>query len=252
MLDLFKIPKRTSTIKFSRSPKFYTFVFLDVDLCIKQWCSLEVLIIYCMFYFKCYTYVNAYKLGKYSCPTTSFTSSILYIWCLDIIQNGLFCNCSLRFQLDADFFSFYNSVPPPPPPPPETEDATWICCIYLLRNFVGQRASWVWGGNILKIQLNYMIFSVLRTRLHILWLVFNFFKLQIIYNTKFNDLRKIVWEKLSFDFSKLALVCSIQISGAWHAIAEMEWVHSLVTIATMTFKFIPNISFLCSYQAIKV
>ena len=47
----------------------------------------------------------------------------------------------------------------------------------------------------------------------------------------------------------------MQISGALyalHAIAEMEWVHSSVTIATMIFKFIANISLLCSYQAIKV
>ena len=45
----------------------------------------------------------------------------------------------------------------------------------------------------------------------------------------------------------------MQISGAYmHAIAEMEWVHSSVTIATLTFKFIPNNPRLCSYQAIKV
>ena len=58
-----------------------------------------------------------------------------------------------------------------------------------------------------------------------------------------------------FDFSKLALVCRMQISGAWHAvhaIAEMEWVHSSVTIATRTFRLIPNIPLLWSYQAIEV
>ena len=47
----------------------------------------------------------------------------------------------------------------------------------------------------------------------------------------------------------------MQISEAWyalHAIAEMEWVHSLITIAAMTFKFIPNTPLLCSYQDIKV
>ena len=61
------------------------FSFLVMDLCIKRLCSLEVLIIYCMCYFKSYTHVNADKLGKYiqySCPTT-FTSSILYICTVD-------------------------------------------------------------------------------------------------------------------------------------------------------------------------
>ena len=47
-------------------------------------------------------------------------------------------------------------------------------------------------------------------------------------NTEFNDLRKIIClRKIVSDFSKLALVCRMQISGAWHAlhdIAEMEWV----------------------------
>ena len=69
-----------------------------------------------------------------------------------------------------------------------------------------------------------------------------------------------IWEKnylfeknCVFEFSKIALVCRMQISGAWlHAIAEMEWVHSSVTITTMTFKFIPNIPLIWSYQAIKV
>ena len=68
-------------------------------------------------------------------------------------------------------------------------------------------------------------------------------------------LEKLLEKNCFIDFSKLALVCSMQISGAWHAlhaITEMEWVHSSVTIVTMTFKFIPNISLLYSYQAIKV
>ena len=46
------------------------------------------------------------------------------------------------------------------------------------------------------------------------------------YNTEFDDLRKIIClRKIVFDFLKLALVCRMQISGAWHtlhAIAEME------------------------------
>ena len=47
------------------------------------------------------------------------------------------------------------------------------------------------------------------------------------FNTKFNDLRKnYLFEKnYVFDFSKLALVCRMKISEAWHAlhaIAEME------------------------------
>ena len=49
-----------------------------------------------------------------------------------------------------------------------------------------------------------------------------------------------LFEKICvFDFSKLALVCRMKMSGAFHTIAEMEWVHSSVTIATRTFKFIP-------------
>ena len=36
-----------------------------MGLCINRWCSLEVLIIYCMCYFKCYTYIKADKLCKY-------------------------------------------------------------------------------------------------------------------------------------------------------------------------------------------
>ena len=58
-----------------------------------------------------------------------------------------------------------------------------------------------------------------------------------------------------FDFSKLSLVCTMQISGAWHAlhaIAEMEWVHSSVIIATKSFNLIPNIPLLWSYQDIRV
>ena len=38
-----------------------------------------------------------------------------------------------------------------------------------------------------------------------------------------------------FDFSKLALVCTMKISGAWHAlhaITETEWHHNIVVIAT--------------------
>ena len=68
---------------------------------------------------------------------------------------------------------------------------------------------------------------------------------------KFFCLRKIV--SLT---SNLALVCRMKISGAWHAfyaIADMEWVHMLVTIATSrTFKFIQKLPVLWSYQAIKV
>ena len=48
----------------------------------------------------------------------------------------------------------------------------------------------------------------------------------------------LIWEKLFvfvFDFSKLALICMIKISGAWHAfhaIAKTEWHHNCVVIAT--------------------
>ena len=46
-----------------------------------------------------------------------------------------------------------------------------------------------------------------------------------------------VWETFCHMTSKLALVCRMKISGAWHAfhvIAEMEWVHRSVTIGTRT------------------
>ena len=48
------------SINFSQTSKFDIF-----DFCIKRWSSLEVLIIYCMCYFQCYTYVKADKIGKY-------------------------------------------------------------------------------------------------------------------------------------------------------------------------------------------
>ena len=60
-----------------------------------------------MCYFKCYTYVKADKLAKYSCPTTFTSSSFIHLY--SVIRNGLFCSCCLSFQLD--FFSFYNPVP---------------------------------------------------------------------------------------------------------------------------------------------
>ena len=62
-------------------------------------------------------------------------------------------------------------------------------------------------------------------------LLINFLRrlLYNIYNTEFNDLRKIICLRkiVSLAFQK-ALVCRMQISGAWHAITEMEWVHSSV------------------------
>ena len=58
---------------------------------------------------------------------------------------------------------------------------------------------------------------------------------------KKNDLFE---KNCAFDFSKLALVCSMKISGAS--------VHRLVTRATRNFKFIPKIRLLWSYQAINV
>ena len=66
-----------------------------------------------------------------------------------------------------------------------------------------------------------------------------------------------IWEKL-FGLEKLCLWLSKFSTGMqdpnlrsiMHVIAEMEWVHSSVTIATRTFKFIPNIPLLWSYKAI--
>ena len=48
--------------------------------------------------------------------------------------------------------------------------------------------------------------------------------------------KNVLFEKIwVFDFSKLALVCMMKISGLWHAlhaIAETEWYHNCVVIAT--------------------
>ena len=115
----FWIPKQTSSIKFyhqifMKSEVRY-FRILDVDLCIKRWCSLKILIIYCICYFKCYTDTKAYKLGKYGCPTT-FTSSILYIYTVDVsisFKMDYFAVVVQVFSWMLIFFSFYNPVPPP-------------------------------------------------------------------------------------------------------------------------------------------
>ena len=57
-----------------------------------------------------------------------------------------------------------------------------------------------------------------------------------------------IWEKLFvcvFDFKiSNGMLDENLRSMAVHAIAEMKWVHSSVTIATKTFKFIPYISLL--------
>ena len=55
---------------------------------------------------------------------------------------------------------------------------------------------------------------------------------QRIYWFEKNYLYEKIWV---FDFSKLALVCMVKISGAWHAvhaIAETEWHYNCVVIAT--------------------
>ena len=73
-----------------------------------------------------------------------------------------------------------------------------------------------------------------------------FFFDSFIFNTEFNDLRNIIClikiVSLMFQANLRSMAC----------IAEVEWVHSSVTMATRTFRFIPNIAFLWSYQAIKV
>ena len=55
---------------------------------------------------------------------------------------------------------------------------------------------------------------------------------QRIYWFEKNYLYEKIWV---FDFSKLALVCMMKISGALHAIAETEWHHNCVGIATERF-----------------
>ena len=50
-----------------------------------------------------------------------------------------------------------------------------------------------------------------------------------------------VWENVCLWLSKLTMVCISYRCRAWyafHTIAEMQWVHSLVTTATKTLKFI--------------
>ena len=32
--------------------------------------------------------------------------------------------------------------------PPKTQGAAYICCVYMLRHFVGQRTSWVYRGEV--------------------------------------------------------------------------------------------------------
>ena len=80
----FKIPKQTSTVKFSRSPKFIFSFFRRGSLyqALMQSRSFDYLL-YVLF---SVLYVKADKLGKCSCPTT-LTSSILYIYTVDMIRN---------------------------------------------------------------------------------------------------------------------------------------------------------------------
>ena len=72
------------------------------------------------------------------------------------------------------------------------------------------------------------------------------------YNVELNDLRKIICLCLWLFKISNGMQDENLRSMAVHAIAEMKWVHSSVTIATKTFKFIPYTSLLWNYQDIQV
>ena len=151
--------------------------------------------------FKHHIYVKADNLSYY---VYIIDYIHLYSWCLDIIRNVLFCRCCLSFQLDADFFSFYNPVAPPPTSSPHPRCPLDMLHIFVIKN------RWPKGvlglrGNILKIKFNYTIFSVRRTNLtfgciciaHAQWLVFKILNLHLYaLHCSINVLRKWPWPLL--------------------------------------------------------